>query len=112
MASFYELCCRECGKRFPNAPLSSCDECFSSLEVAYDLDAAKKTFTRAAIAAGPLSMWRYQALLPVPEDYVPATPTGMTPLMAEPRLGARIGATNLYIKNDAVCLPTLSFKDR
>jgi threonine synthase len=29
-----------------------------------------------------------------------------------PRLGARIGASNLYIKNDAVCLPTLSFKDR
>jgi threonine synthase len=36
----------------------------------------------------------------------------MTPLMAAPRLAQRIGATNLYIKNDAVCLPTLSFKDR
>src|ERR1700744_3538962 len=112
MASFYELRCRECGKRFPSQPLSSCDECFSSLEVAYDLAAAKKTFTREAIARGPQSMWRYQALLPVPDDYVPATPSGMTPLMAAPRLGKRIGATNLYVKNDAVCLPTLSFKDR
>jgi threonine synthase len=36
----------------------------------------------------------------------------MTPLLAAPRLGKRIGATNLYLKNDAVCLPTLSFKDR
>src|SRR5271155_781091 len=112
MASFYELRCRECGKRFPNQPLSSCDECFSSLEVAYDMAAAKKTFTREAIARGPQSMWRYQALLPLPDDYVPTTPTGMTPLLAAPRLAKRIGATNLYIKNDAVCLPTLSFKDR
>src|SRR6201995_290099 len=112
MASSYELCCRECGKRFPNAPLSSCDECFSSLEVSYDLTAARKTFTRDNIARGPLSMWRYQALLPVPDDYIPATPSGMTPLLAAPRLGSRIGARNLYIKNDAVCMPTLSFKDR
>ena len=50
MASFYELCCRECGKRFPNQPLSACDECFSSLEVAYEMAAAKQTFTREAIA--------------------------------------------------------------
>ncbi len=112
MAFSYELCCRECGKRFPNQPLSSCDECFSSLEVAYDMAAAKETFTRDAIARGPQSMWRYQALLPVPDSYVPTTPSGMTPLMEAPRLGKRIGATNLYIKNDAVCLPTLSFKDR
>jgi threonine synthase len=112
MAASYELRCRECGKRFPNAPLSSCDECFSSLEVTYDMDAARRTFTRDKISQGPLSMWRYQALLPVREDYTPATPTGMTPLMAAPRLGKRIGAGNLYVKNDAVCLPTLSFKDR
>jgi threonine synthase len=57
-------------------------------------------------------MWRYKALLPVPEDYAPPTPAGWTPLLRAPRLAARIGATNLYVKNDAVCLPTLSFKDR
>jgi threonine synthase len=57
-------------------------------------------------------MWRYQALLPVPEDYVAPTPAGWTPLLKAPRLAQRIGATNLYLKNDAVCLPTLSFKDR
>jgi threonine synthase len=112
MAAAYELRCRECGKRYDNAPLSICDECFSPLEVVCDLDAAKKTFTREAIAEGPSSMWRYQALLPVPEDYTPTTPAGWTPLLRAPRLAQRIGATNLFIKNDAVCLPTLSFKDR
>src|SRR5271168_1521051 len=112
MAHAYELRCRECGKRYDNAPLSICDECFSPLEVQCDLEAARSTFTREAIARGPGSMWRYQALLPVPDDYVAPTPTGWTPLLRAPRLAQRIGASNLYIKNDAVCLPTLSFKDR
>jgi threonine synthase len=112
MALAYELRCRECGKRYPNTPLSICEECFSPLEVFCDLEAARGAFTREAIANGPDSMWRYKALLPVPEDYVPATPAGWTPLLRAPRLEKRIGAKNLYIKNDAVCLPTLSFKDR
>jgi threonine synthase len=112
MAVSYELRCRDCGKRFANAPLSSCDECFSPLEVVYDMDAAKRTFTREALASGPASMWRYQSLLPVPQEYVAPTPAGWTPLLEAPRLAKRIGAKNLYLKNDAVCLPTLSFKDR
>jgi threonine synthase len=112
MAVAYELRCRECGKRYENAPLSICGECFSPLEVIVDLDAARHTFTRETIADGPSSMWRYQALLPVPEDYVPTTPAGWTPLLRAPRLAERIGARNLWIKDDAVCLPTLSFKDR
>ncbi len=112
MALAYELRCRECGKRYDNAPLSICDECFAPLEVFVDLDLAKGTVTRESIAAGPTSMWRYQALLPVPESYVPRTPSGWTPLVQAPNLGDRIGANNLYIKNDAVCMPTLSFKDR
>jgi threonine synthase len=112
LTTAYELRCRECGKSYGIQPLSICDECFSPLEVVYDLDAVRSRFTRETIAEGPLNMWRYQALLPVPEGYRPQTPAGFTPLMQAPRLGARIGAKNLYIKNDAVCLPTLSFKDR
>jgi threonine synthase len=112
LTTAYELRCRECGKSYGIQPLSICDDCFSPLEVTFDLDRARTRFTREAISQGPLNMWRYQALLPVPENYVPETPAGLTPLMKAPRLGARIGANNLYIKNDAVCLPTLSFKDR
>ncbi len=111
-ACAYELRCRECGRSFGNQPLSICDECFSPLEIYHDLDAVKGEFTREKIAAGPNNIWRYAALLPVPEGFRPDMPTGMTPLMKAPNLGRRIGATNLYVKNDAVCLPTLSFKDR
>ena len=112
MSTTYELRCRECGKAYGNQPLSICEDCFSPLEVIFDLEQVRGRFTRESIAAGPLNMWRYKALLPVAEDYVPQTPAGLTPLLEAPRLGARIGAKNLYIKNDAVCLPTLSFKDR
>jgi len=108
----YELRCRECGKTWGLQPLSICDECFSPLEVAFDLDYARTRFTREAVSQGPPNMWRYRALLPVSDDYVPRTPAGFTPLVAAPQLAEHIGARNLYIKNDAVCMPTLSFKDR
>ena len=52
------------------------------------------------------------ALLPVPEGFQPDLPVGFTPLVRASRLGKRIGAASLYVKNDAVCFPTLSFKDR
>jgi threonine synthase len=108
----YELRCRECGKAWGNQPRSICEDCFSPLEVAYDYDALRGEFTREKIAQGPPSMWRYRALLPLPENYEPSVPAGFTPLLAAPRLAKQWGAKNLYLKNDAVCVPTLSFKDR
>ncbi len=110
--SAYELKCNECGRHFGNRPLSGCPECLAPLEIVYDLDAARATFTRQAIQAGPFNIWRYAALLPIPEGFQPDFPIGFTPLIRAKNLGKRIGATNLYVKNDAVCFPTLSFKDR
>ena len=108
----YELRCRECGKTFGLQPLATCEACGAPLEVVFDLNVARMRFTRESVARGPMSMERYRALLPIPDGYELATPAGMTPLMRAPRLASHIGARNLYIKNDAVCLPTLSFKDR
>ncbi|MBS1852302.1 MAG: threonine synthase [Acidobacteria bacterium] len=108
----YELRCRECGKAWGNQPRSICDDCFSPLEVSYDYDALRSRVSRESIAQGPPSMWRYSGLLPLPENYQPSLPTGFTPLLRAPHLAKRLGAKNLYVKNDAVCLPTLSFKDR
>jgi threonine synthase len=108
----YELRCRECGKTWGNQPRSICDDCFSPLEVTYDYDAARAEFTRAKIAQRPPNMWRYSELLPLPENFQPSLPVGFTPLLSAPQLAREIGARKLFIKNDAVCLPTLSFKDR
>ncbi len=112
MAEHYQLKCRECGKLWGNQARSFCDECLSPLEVVYDLDAIRPIFTRKNIEAGPTNLWRYSALLPLPEDYQGTVAAGFTPLVQARRLGKQLGTTNLYLKNDAVCFPTLSFKDR
>jgi threonine synthase len=108
----YELRCRECHKSWGNQPRSICDDCFSPLEVFYDYDAVRGSFTRERIAARAPDMWRYAELLPLPANYQPSLPVGFTPLLRAPQLAACLGAKNLFVKNDAVCLPTLSFKDR
>lgn len=108
----YELYSKESGKSYGNQPLSICDESFTPLEVRYDMEVARTIFTRKAIEAGPHSIWRYRGLLPLPEGFEPDLPVGFTPLVRAKNLGKRIGSNNLYVKNDAVCFPTLSFKDR
>jgi len=108
----YELRCRECGKGWGNQPKSICDDCFSPLEVFYDYGAVRATLTRERIASRPPNMWRYAELLPLPPNYRPTVPAGFTPLLQAPRLAQQLGAKSLYLKNDAVCLPSLSFKDR
>jgi threonine synthase len=120
----YQLRCQECGRTWANQPRSICDECFSPLEVTYDYDGLKAplqhgpnghgTFSREQISRRPPNMWRYAELLPLPQGFEPRLPVGFTPLIQAPHLAERLGAQprSLYIKNDAVCLPTLSFKDR
>ena len=108
----FELKCRQCGRRSPNAARSICEECFSPVEVAYDLDFVRRTFTRDNIAQRPTNLWRYAELLPVPHGYSSTLPVGFTPLVAARKLGKAVGLDHLYVKNDAVCFPTLSFKDR
>ena len=112
MAQPYQLRCRECGRARGNAPTSICEECFSPLEVVYNLDALRGSFTRERIAERPANIWRYAELLPVEPEHRAALSVGFTPLIEARRLGAQIGSRRLYVKNDAVCFPTLSFKDR
>ncbi len=112
MSDLYELRCRECGKLWGNAPRSFCEECFSSLEVVYDYDRLKKTTSRDNLARRDFNMWRYSELLPLPEGFVGPNAVGGTPLVASRKLGREWGLANLYFKNDAVCFPSLSFKDR
>jgi len=112
MSVNYELRCRECGKTWGNAPRSFCEDCFSPLEVTYDYDSLKKIARRENLASRDFNMWRYSELLPLPEDFTACSAIGGTPLVASRKLAARWGLKNLYFKNDAVCFPSLSFKDR
>ena len=112
MSDLYELRCRECGKSWGNAPRSFCEDCFSPLEVAYDYDSLKKSARRENLAARDFTMWRYSELLPLPQGYTGPNAVGGTPLVASRKLGREWGIKNLYFKNDAVCFPSLSFKDR
>jgi threonine synthase len=108
----YELRCRECGKTWENQPRSICNDCFSPLEVTYDYDAVRALLTRERIARRAPNMWRYAELLPLPDGHSASLPVGFTPFISAQNLAGQLGAKNLFIKNDAVCFPTLSFKDR
>ncbi|MDX2097259.1 MAG: threonine synthase [Leptolyngbyaceae cyanobacterium bins.59] len=106
------LKCRECGEEYEPKATHVCEFCFGPLEVVYDYSILERVVTRASIEAGPNSIWRYRPLLPVATDNLIDVGTGMTPLVRANRLARRLGLHKLYIKNDAVNMPTLSFKDR
>ncbi len=112
MSDLYELRCKECGKVWGNSPRSFCEDCFSPLEVSFDYDSLKKKVRRETLAGRSFNMWRYAELLPLPEGYAPPSAVGGTPLVASRKLAEHWGVKNLYFKNDAVCFPSLSFKDR
>jgi len=109
------LKCRECGRGYPSSPIHVCEFCFGPLEVDYDDAAIRARVSRARIEAGPPSIWRYADLLPldVPDGEPPIGPhVGFTPLVRARNLAREWGVRELYVKNDAVCHPTCSFKDR
>jgi threonine synthase len=105
------LACRECGTRYPVEPIFVCEHCFGPLEAQYDNGGLSGPALRERIEQGPVSIWRYETMLPaarVPEwDLAP----GFTPLVRAERLGRAIGLNRLYLKDDTRN-PTWSFKDR
>src|SRR6202050_1792971 len=106
------LKCRECGREYPLTATHVCEFDFGPLEVAYDYDRIKKSLTKAAIESRSKTMWRYRELLPVANEPTVGRQVGFTPLVKADRLAKQLGIRELWIKNDAVNYPTLSFKDR
>ena len=106
------LQCRECGKQYPSRLQAGCEDCFAPLEVDYDYAAISKSLTQERIASRPANLWRYRELLPIEAEPVVGLATGWTPLVRADRLGRKLGLDHLYLKNDSVSYPTLSFKDR
>jgi threonine synthase len=106
------LVCRVCGKAYDSQPINFCTDDFGPLEVCYDYDAIRAKLTRDAIERRPFNMWRYAELLPLDGPPIVGLHSGGTPLVRADRLAAELGVERLWIKNDAVSFPSLSFKDR
>jgi threonine synthase len=103
---------KESGLRYPLKALYVCEVSFSPLEVEYDYDQLAGAITRDKILSRPQTMWRYRELLPIEGEPTVGLQAGFTPLVKADRLAKKLGCKKLYIKNDAVNYPTLSFKDR
>jgi threonine synthase len=106
------LKCRVCGKAYPKEPLNFCTEDFGPLEVDYDYEAIGAAVSRGTIEQRPFTMWRFRELLPIDGEPTVGPQVGGTPLIRAGRLAEVLGVERLWIKNDAVNFPTLSFKDR
>jgi threonine synthase len=106
------MICRECGTPAPVRVAHVCEECFGPLDVNYDRAAISKALRREVITARTPDLWRYAELLPLSAPPTVGLFTGMTPLVRADRLARALGVRELYIKNEAVSHPSLSFKDR
>lgn len=112
MAEIFQLNCERCGRGYGNAPLVVCEDCFSPLSITYDLPSVRASVSRELIERRDHDIWRYAELLPLPPGFRSELPVGFTPLLRAQRLGERLGSHGLWLKDDAACFPTLSFKDR
>jgi threonine synthase len=106
------LKCRVCGAAYPVGPTNFCTEDFGPLEVDYDYDALGEAVDRSKIELRPFNMWRYREFLPLDGEPSVGPDTGGTPLVKADRLATALGLERVWVKNDAVNCPTLSFKDR
>ncbi len=104
------LKCRNCGAEREAAPVAICEECLGPLDPRYD--PARALPDARAIAARPPSLWRYREWLPLDGEATLSRDTGFTPLVESPALARRLGVARLWVKNDTVAQPSLSFKDR
>jgi threonine synthase len=106
------LKCRLCGKTYPKEPLNFCTDDFGPLEVDYDYETIAEALNRPKIELRPFNMWRFRELLPIDGDATVGAQVGGTPLVRADNLARALGVRRLWVKNDAVNFPTLSFKDR
>jgi threonine synthase len=110
VTAFVGLQCHVCKTAFPAEAIYVCDRCLGPLEPVYDYSAI--TLTREDIARRPKNLWRYRELLPITGEPKTGFHSGFTPLVRCSRLAERLGVSELYIKDDSVNHPTLSYKDR
>ena len=106
------LKCRECGREYPVDPIYVCEFCFGPLEVVYDYNKIKRVLKKKKIESREKNLWRYKELLPIDGEPQVGLHSGFTPLVKADNLARELGIKTLYVKDDTVVHPTLSFKDR
>jgi threonine synthase len=111
MSKATHLECSLCHNRLEAGVVANLCTCGGPLLVRYDLDKIRHRWRRREVANGPSSMWRYAPLLPPADESIVTLGEGWTPLIRTERLGARIGADELWVKDEGLN-PTASFKAR
>ena len=110
MTALIGLQCHLCKATYRAEAIYVCEKCLGPLEPVYDYSAV--SLTRDEIAGRPKNLWRYRELLPITGEPRTGFHSGFTPLVRCARLAERLGVDELYIKDDSVNHPTLSYKDR
>lgn len=106
----HPLSCARCQLTFDPGPQALCSTCLGPVQPVYDSDRVLPT--REALEQRPRTLWRYAEWLPFSDSPVVAERVGFTPLIDAPRLARELGVAGVWIKNDSVSHPSLSFKDR
>jgi threonine synthase len=105
--------CSLCQAVYPELPFAAvCERCSKPLNALYEYESARVALRERPLEERPRNLWRLAELLPVePGDRIGVN-TGFSPLIRAGRLGRRLGLDDLWIKNDTVLAPSLSYKDR
>jgi threonine synthase len=104
--------CALCRKTFEAGKVHNLCECGGPLLVRHDLDRIRESWPRESVGDGPNSMWRYAPVLPPRQPAsIVSLGEGMTPLLRTSRLAKRLGAPNVWVKDEGLN-PTGSFKAR
>lgn len=110
------LACHRCGHSYPlESTVFSCPDCGKGLDIVYDYEHAAAHFRDFPRSERPQNIWHFEELLPIVDAGAQARVgqhSGYTPLIRADRLGAELGLSNLYIKDDSSNRPSLSYKDR
>jgi threonine synthase len=110
------LTCHRCDNHYPlESTVFACPDCGKGLDVVYDYERAAEHFKDFPSSERPQNLWHFEELLPIVDASAQARVgryAGYTPLIRADRLGAELGLSNLYLKDDSTSRPSLSYKDR
>jgi len=109
----YHLECIGCEAQYPPTEIVYvCKRCGDLLDVRYDYDILRESVDTSLWKARPISVWRYEELLPLDKASVKVSlGEGGTSLHRSVRLAESLGLKRLHVKNEGEN-PTGSFKDR